>query len=96
MEFEGFKRCLDFILNEEMQVSTMISDRHVSIAKYMREEKKDITHYFDLWHLKKSKPSLLKLTDLVVILAIGDCKRCCHSNNSGHHTRMSIFNFAFA
>ena len=45
MEFEGFKRCLDFILNEEMQVSTMISDRHVSIAKYMREEKKDITHY---------------------------------------------------
>ena len=55
MEFEGFKRCLDFILNGGMIMSTLISDRHISIAKYMREEKKNIRHFFDLWHLKKSK-----------------------------------------
>ena len=53
MEFEGFKRCLDFILNDGMIVSTLISDRHISIAKYTRKEKKNIRHFFYLWHLKK-------------------------------------------
>jgi hypothetical protein len=31
-----------------------LSDRHSSIAKYMRENLAHIKHYFDLWHLKKS------------------------------------------
>jgi hypothetical protein len=34
---------------------TLVSDRHTSIAKYMRTQMKDIIHYFDIWHLKKSK-----------------------------------------
>ena len=42
MEFEGFKRCLDFIWNGGMSVSTLISDQHISIGTYMREEKRTL------------------------------------------------------
>eukprot|EP00795_Rhopilema_esculentum_P004196 gene4196-20383_t len=35
------------------KLSTFVSDRHTTIAKLMREQLPDITHYFDLWHLKK-------------------------------------------
>ena len=77
MEFEGFKRCLDFILNGGMSVSTLISDRHISIAKYMREEKKNITHFFDLWDLKKSKSlSFFTLIDLVLTEGAGGHVLC--------------------
>ena len=31
-----------------------MSDRHASITKHMREELTNITHYFNIWHLKKS------------------------------------------
>ncbi|KAK3715783.1 hypothetical protein QZH41_018834 [Actinostola sp. cb2023] len=54
MEMIGFKRSLSYLLGCGLAISTFISDRHSSIAKYMREQMTGITHYFDLWHLKKS------------------------------------------
>jgi hypothetical protein len=56
MEYEGFKRSMDFLL-EEINISTLVSDRHQTIAKHMREKLPKIIHYFDIWHLKKSKYS---------------------------------------
>ena len=55
MEFEGFKRSMGFVIGNGVNVKTFVSDRHLSIAKHMREQHSDITHYFDIWHLKKSK-----------------------------------------
>jgi hypothetical protein len=46
---------MDFLLASGLAISTFVSDRHTSIAKHMREKLPNITHYFDLWHLKKSK-----------------------------------------
>ena len=54
MEFEGFKRSMAFFQAEQLEPSTFISDRHTSLIKHMREQLAHITHYFDLWHLKKS------------------------------------------
>ena len=54
MEFEGFKRSFQFLENHGLDVSTFVSDRHLSIMKYIREELTSVTHFFDLWHLKKS------------------------------------------
>ncbi|KAK3741189.1 hypothetical protein QZH41_012632 [Actinostola sp. cb2023] len=54
MEMVGFKRSLSYLLGCGLVISTFISDRHSSIAKYMREQMTGITHYFDLLHLKKS------------------------------------------
>ena len=58
MEFEGFKRSLQFLENNGFDVTTFISARHLFNAEYFREERKDVLHYFDLWHSKKSRCSL--------------------------------------
>ena len=53
MEYEGFQRCMEFILAAGIAMSTFVSDRHTSIAKHMQEKLKNVRHYFDLCHLKK-------------------------------------------
>ena len=46
---------MDYLRKQGLTITALISDRHASIAKHMRTVLKNITHYFDLWHLKKSK-----------------------------------------
>jgi len=58
MEFVGFQNCMGFLKEKNLEISTLITDRHTSIVKHMREVLKEIKHYFDLWHLKKSKNSI--------------------------------------
>ena len=55
MEFMGFQRCMQYLLGCELLITTFISDRHTSIASHMRNALSEITHYFDIWHIKKSK-----------------------------------------
>jgi len=31
----------------------LVTDRHVQIKKYLREEHQEIKHYFDVWHIAK-------------------------------------------
>ena len=54
MEYLGFQRCFAYLSDCGIKISTFISDRHTSIAKHMREKLKQVVHYFDLSHLKKS------------------------------------------
>jgi hypothetical protein len=44
-----------FLLGCEVVMSTFISDRHGSISKHTKAKLANVKHYFDLWHLKKSK-----------------------------------------
>lgn len=66
MELEGLKRCFKYLDQHNISVKTFVSDRHTSIAKWMRTDpdRKDITnHYFDLWHIAKGlSKKLLKLS----------------------------------
>lgn len=55
MEFLAFQQCMDFLTGCNIVISSFISDRHTSIAKYMREKMSGISHFFDIWHLAKSK-----------------------------------------
>uniref|UniRef100_A0A8C6UFY6 Transposase n=1 Tax=Neogobius melanostomus TaxID=47308 RepID=A0A8C6UFY6_9GOBI len=52
MEGEGLARSLQRIKNF-VAVDTLITDRHVSIKKYLREKHPDIEHLFDIWHVAK-------------------------------------------
>ena len=47
MEFMGFKQCMDYLLGCGVLITTFISDMKKVLTK--------IVHYFDIWHLKKSK-----------------------------------------
>ena len=64
MEFLGHQKALAFLLGTGMIIKAFISDRHLAITKRMREDcpkkckelqKPTIEHYFDLWHIGKSK-----------------------------------------
>lgn len=54
MELEGLQRSLTFLRHEcGLQVSHLVTDRHSSVKKYMREQQPDIIHWFDVWHVAK-------------------------------------------
>ena len=64
MEFMGFQEALAFLLGTAVIIKAFISDQHSQIAKWMRVEcpkkhkdlgKLVIDHFFDLWHIGKSK-----------------------------------------
>ena len=60
MEFMGFKQCMEFLLGCGVLITTFISDHHTTIASHMKLVLRNIAHYFDIWHLKKSKYPLIK------------------------------------
>uniref|UniRef100_H2XTE1 MULE transposase domain-containing protein n=1 Tax=Ciona intestinalis TaxID=7719 RepID=H2XTE1_CIOIN len=53
MEKQGFIRCLEDLQQYDLRPHTVITDRHLQIAKYIREEQNDIVHHYDVWHLAK-------------------------------------------
>lgn len=72
MEFLAFQKAFTFLLGTGMIIKSFISDRHTSIAKWMREDcaakctelgKPVVKHFFDLWHIAKSKHSFYWIND---------------------------------
>jgi len=53
MEHQGLVRALDFLVENSIEVGTIITDRHKQIAKYLRETHPNITHQYDVWHIAK-------------------------------------------
>ena len=53
MEYIAFQQNMDSLLRNKIRVGALVTDRRTSIDRHMRDDLKDIHHYFDLWHLKK-------------------------------------------
>lgn len=53
MEKEGFIRCRRELDRLGVNVTAVTTDRHLGIAKYMREEWSEVSHFFDTWHIAK-------------------------------------------
>ena len=53
MELAGAKRCFQFLKDAGLKITAFISDRHLGIAKWIRESEKKTVHYNDLWHVSK-------------------------------------------
>lgn len=53
MELEGLIRCLQFLEINDLGLKTIVTDRHVQINKWLRENMEDVDHRFDIWHLAK-------------------------------------------
>ncbi|ELU16775.1 hypothetical protein CAPTEDRAFT_207942 [Capitella teleta] len=53
MEKEGLIRCLDTVMGHDLQIGTIVTDRHLQIAKFIREELQGIIHRFGVWHVVK-------------------------------------------
>ena len=52
MELEGLKRALQKI-EDNVSYHILVTDRHGPVRKYMRTERKDKQHYFDVFHVAK-------------------------------------------
>lgn len=59
MELEGLKRALAKLKAMDVEVRSLVTDRHSGITSYMKEKNPDTMHYFDTWHLVRSKDFLL-------------------------------------
>ncbi|XP_065121196.1 uncharacterized protein [Paramisgurnus dabryanus] len=55
-ELEGLKRSINLLRRQDLHVSTLVTDRHRQVAKWVREElcPEGTRHYFDVWHVGKS------------------------------------------
>lgn len=53
MQKEGFVRSLNVLEERGVKVHSIVTDRHTGVQKYLREEKKEIVHFFDPWHMGK-------------------------------------------
>ncbi|KAK3083763.1 hypothetical protein FSP39_002787 [Pinctada imbricata] len=54
MEVEGFKRCMDFLLERGFEIKVLATDRHVQIRSVMSKQYPQTEHQFDVWHLANS------------------------------------------
>ena len=54
MEKVGFIKGLKFLRTNSMTVDQITTNRHSQIRKHMRENERDTTHQFDIWHFCKS------------------------------------------
>ncbi|XP_041457112.1 uncharacterized protein LOC121430959 isoform X2 [Lytechinus variegatus] len=68
MELEGLKRALEKMDAEAVEIKTIVTDRHLQIAKFLRENYPHIDHRYDVWHIAKGLKKKLK--------ALGRVKDC--------------------
>ena len=54
MELKGCQDCFAFLKAAGLTIALFISDRHRSIAKWIREQQPATEHFFDIWHVAKS------------------------------------------
>jgi hypothetical protein len=55
MEKQGLDQALTALKDSDVKVDVLVTDGHVQIRKWLRENHPDIQHYFDVWHIAKSK-----------------------------------------
>ena len=54
MEKEGFQRCLDYLLANDVKILSIATDRHRGVGSLMKNKYSYIEHQYDVWHLAKS------------------------------------------
>ena len=55
MELEGLKRCRKYLEDKKLTVAELTTDRHTGVINYLHKEWPEVRHYFDTWHVAKSK-----------------------------------------
>ncbi|XP_033725378.1 uncharacterized protein LOC117315337 [Pecten maximus] len=60
MELEGLKRSISHLEENDISLKNLVTDRHVMVKKFMREQHPNTDHYFDVWHVAKGVTKKLK------------------------------------
>ena len=51
---EGLRRCLNYLLDRDVSIDTIATDRHRGVGALMKSDYPSINHQYDVWHLAKS------------------------------------------
>ena len=54
MEKEGLRHCLKYLLDRDVSIDTIATDRHRGVGALMKSDYPSINHQYDVWHLAKS------------------------------------------
>ena len=54
MEKSGLISVLEKVESMGVKVKSLVTDRHQGVSKYLRKEKTNIVHQFDIWHFSKN------------------------------------------
>ncbi len=54
MEVEGLDRCLDELVDHNVLVAGVATDRHPMVTKYMRTQRPTMEHQYEIFHTAKS------------------------------------------
>ncbi|XP_046861503.1 uncharacterized protein LOC124454796 [Xenia sp. Carnegie-2017] len=87
MEALGHQKAMSFLLTTGLIITTFVSDRHATIAKWMRETcpklckelgKPVIQHFYDLWHIgKKIQKIMITLAKEKDCQILGRWRKAC-------------------
>ena len=53
MELESLKRQMKYLEDNNVCVTKLVTDRHIQVSAYIANEKPDVEHSYDVWHLAK-------------------------------------------
>ena len=62
MEKEGLVRCIQYLSTHDVTIDVIVTERHVQIKKYIKDNLPKTDHRFDVWHIAKGMCFLLKGT----------------------------------
>ncbi|KAG0444200.1 hypothetical protein HPB47_014056 [Ixodes persulcatus] len=57
MEKKGLLKQLEFFKEKGIKIRSLVTDRHPATRKHMETHEPGIDHFFDIWHISKSKQS---------------------------------------
>ena len=58
MELEGLSRSVSYLLEHKLSIGTIVTDRHKSIGKWIKNALPGTTHLYDVWHVAKGTYTL--------------------------------------
>jgi uncharacterized pyridoxamine 5'-phosphate oxidase family protein len=53
MELAGLTRAIQLLEGLGCNITELVTDRHLQVQKFMREEQPHIKHLYDVWHVAK-------------------------------------------
>ncbi|KAK3744050.1 hypothetical protein QZH41_011926 [Actinostola sp. cb2023] len=65
MEKEGFVRAVTDLKSKDINIKTLVTDRHPQIQKYAREQMPNTDHEYDSWHVVKDSKAYINLLDIL-------------------------------
>ena len=58
MELESLKRQISFLEKNNIEIKTLVTDRHTHVSAYMENENPEIEHTY-VWHVAKGTVSAI-------------------------------------